>query len=748
MYMNKITKIIVGGLFVSVIFPLLFTPQTMFPWGYGKELFFVFLIACLGLLSLPILWKYKNTTTAMMSHITMVDVFFLLFICSFFLSTFLGFEPVRSFWGDQSRGGGALLWGQLGVYYVFLRIFFQTKKQWRYFGMGIIGVGLVGSLIAWLGAYTSAFSGVIMKSSHLSGLAGNPIFFASSLIPPLYVSLSFLFVETEKWKRYIFGGVAGILLITLLATQVRGAFLGLLVSLVSMGVYFTIAKKAFVKKRRISVLLSLVVSSVLIVGLIFWNTRTSVLAEVSPTLSRMFTISTETGTGQTRLMAWKIALRGAVEHPVLGWGPESFQFIFDTYYNPAFLRFSFSETVWDRPHNFFLSILTGQGLVGLSLYLFFLALLAGALFKKIRQEVNPAQVWFLLFLFGGIVNYVVQSFFGVEVFHSLIVWVAFLAYVSFVIGSNTQSASWFQGSHHKSIVLVGAGILLLCTPWILFTVPRLYQSSVAMASSRDIARSGNSEGWKESVEKVVGIDAPIQWEQARYIVQDISYLDGAKLLKSKDLSLIAPKLLNIFETDISRNPKSYQYYFWTAELYGFMGEYMDSQYLEKNKEFLLRAGEHSPTQQRIPLLLAKNDILNGNVDGGVERLHQLLDTDPSIAEVRWFYGLALIEQGNKDSGLEELEASGSFGFTVDSNIVYVIDLYAQDEQYEHIIPLYQLLIQRHPGESTWYARIAATYAAMGQRDNVIEAINTAVELDPSLKTEAMEFLQSQGISSF
>ena len=77
--------------------------------------------------------------------------------------------------------------------------------------------------------------------------------------------------------------------------------------------------------------------------------------------------------------------------------------------------------------------------------------------------------------------------------------------------------------------------------------------------------------------------------------------------------------------------------------------------------------------------------------------------------------------------------------------MYLIDVYAERQEYEKIIPLYEILITRHPNNPQYYASLAVTYAFIEDKENAFININKAVELQPELAEEAKKFLIEQGI---
>jgi len=71
-----------------------------------------------------------------------------------------------------------------------------------------------------------------------------------------------------------------------------------------------------------------------------------------------------------RFMAWGAAVDAFMERPVLGWGPNNFEFAYNKYYQPEYFGYPWSTTRYDNAHNVVLNTLAEQGAVGLASYLF------------------------------------------------------------------------------------------------------------------------------------------------------------------------------------------------------------------------------------------------------------------------------------------------------------------------------------------------------------------------------------------
>ena len=110
------------------------------------------------------------------------------------------------------------------------------------------------------------------------------------------------------------------------------------------------------------------------------------------------------GAGSGRGFIWKTTIKIIRERPVFGGGPGSFLSLFMPY--QAEWQAVFNTTTWfDFAHNDFLSVAACTGLVGLALYLLFLAALAVRCIRAAYR--SPVMLIFL----GGMAGYLIYSFF-------------------------------------------------------------------------------------------------------------------------------------------------------------------------------------------------------------------------------------------------------------------------------------------------------------------------------------------------
>ncbi|MFA4941901.1 MAG: O-antigen ligase family protein, partial [Patescibacteria group bacterium] len=718
----------------------IFTSRTMYPWNFGKVILFQVLVEILLVLALVYFGMGKEKR---FRRLNLLDYLVLFFFGTQILSAIFGINFIRSFWGDQQRSQGIFTWLHFGVFYFLLRQFFVSRKDWENLAIWILGISFVSILLAWFGRYLPFLDGVIDKNARISGMIGNPIFLASYLIILIFLgfALFFLLEKENKWR--FFGLGMGIInLITLFFTQSRGAFIGLLAGLLAIWILFSFFGSSGRFKKFIFIAGAVVL--ILIGGTYIFNAKSSYLKNIFPAASRLLDINLKTATAETRLMAWKIAWKSWEDKPIFGWGIENFQDAFDKHYDPGFLKHSMSETVWDRPHNYPLEVLSTYGLVGFFVYLAVVVVLFSYLAKTVKREEDGRKKFGLVILSGAGVAYIIQNCFGIESSNAMQLWFLLLALVGFYYGSGDDD--FYDGKiFHKTLGWV-ALFFIIFTPFLIYKNYSFFQASVLMGDTRDAAEIESLYMWQKSAPRVLAAEVPFLWEQAVFLTQDLSKFDGKGILDKKTLESVAEPLSKVFDENITKQPNSFLFKFWGGQLYGYMGEYIDSKYYSRSDELLQEAWDINKSRQTVAMILAKNYLVQGRNREGIDVLEEVLSKNPDSDEVHWFFGLALMQDGQKKRGLEELERGMDFGVNFNNgNILYLINVYVEEGNYEKVISLYEILINRVPNNPQFYVSLAVAYAEIGDEDKVIFNLNKAVELQPELASEAKKFLQEKGI---
>lgn len=412
-------NITLAALFLIPFTPLIVAESLFFPFIVGKAVFFRALVevAFFGWLFLALFdARYRPRNTGIMSV-------FLLFTVWLLVADVFAVNSVKALWGNFERMEGWVSVAHLFMFFVVLssmsnievepryaryaevepREQHWTKDPWHVFWFISLLVSIIVSVAAFIG--TENIAGVFGGLRVVGGL-GNPTYLAAYSMIHFFVA-AFFFAKT-RGNFYILAATVNML--TLLFTGTRGALLGLVAGVVVV-IVLSVVNRYGAGWRTIF----FAVKILLLAAAVFALSHLPFLRE-APVFSDIAGITP--AAGQTRFTLWKMALEGFKEKPILGWGQEGFNYVFNKYYRPSL----FGQEEWfDRAHNEYLDWLVAGGAPAFLLYivLFFLAL---AVIWK-REKRTPGIV-----LMGFFAAYGVHSLFVFNVVPASFLFVAILVY--------------------------------------------------------------------------------------------------------------------------------------------------------------------------------------------------------------------------------------------------------------------------------------------------------------------------------
>ncbi len=720
------------GLFLFILLQVaFFSGYFMYAWHFGKLFVFQVILSIFALVSVFYLIFGKEKRVRI--RLNKIDLFFALFFLSMLVSVFFGINFERSFFGDQARASGVFSYLNFFLFYLLLRIFFQ-KRDYNLSFLIIVFSALISSLAGFLAYLLPSFADLIAQKGRMSGLiGGNSIFFAYYLTFPLFLAFGYYFkVKDRAVKRiknikfgWLFAFYIALLLLALVLANSRGAFLAVL-----LGFLFFLFFAGNKKQKIVFAVFSLI-----FVFIAYLNSQNQFLYSYLGNYARLFDLNPFRSSSETRLLAWKIAFDGFLEHPVFGYGPENYQQIFDKYYNPKFLDFSFAETIWDKPHNFFLEILGGQGVVGFLTYILLIFYLFQTLFRLYKNEENESQKRFYLALASGLFAYLFQLFFLMETANTFLVFTVFVAYLAYKRDG-------------KEYEIFGIFKYLFLAFVFLFAVFSLYfsffglKSSYFMREARDFAQIGSLYNWQKSADRALKKDNLFLWENAVFLTRDLSFFDNNNLLNRRALLDVAPKIEQVFLERLSKNENNYLYNFWLASLYSIMGQYLDAKYLDLAEKHFKKALSINDKRQAVYLNLSKVYILKGDNQKAIDTIKKILEVDKDRPVVHWFLGLAYLQNNEFEKGIEELKKGYQFAKTSKQNLLYLTNLYIKSKRYKDAIQVYSdLILIDKLNAALYYHDRALMRFQIGDYKGSLQDFQIATKLNPDLKKRVENFIK-------
>lgn len=254
-------------------------------------------------------------------------------------------------------------WWTMAIYVLLFFLVTRCVRDRQGVRRILYGISVVGGMTAVYGILQAFGVGVSMWSDRFLTVnyqprsfstLGHPNVFGGFLVIALMLSLGLWFGERSVRRRVVVGGMIGAMLVALLYTLSRGAWIGLMAGLAVIGLWKT--RRASVRVRVLSFAL---MGLALILGMILW-----------PSLWQRI-LSGENI--QNRVAIWKGAYKMFRARPVWGWGIGTFALYF-----PRFRPWDYwlhgVEIHVRHAHNEYLEILSEIGGIGLVVFLVLLGM--------------------------------------------------------------------------------------------------------------------------------------------------------------------------------------------------------------------------------------------------------------------------------------------------------------------------------------------------------------------------------------
>ncbi len=634
-------KFSVACLYAALFSPLIFWARLMHPLVILKTVYFeaviVFGFAAYAALALRYP-EYRPRITRLFASVCALFV-------AFVVSSAFGVSWMRSLWSVPERMTGLIFALSMLLFFTILKGLAHRISWERYLGTAV----WVGFVVALLPVLQLTFPGIFFDKvgDRLGGTIGNPIFLAAylTIVAGISAHLSRAMRHARKplWVMYAVICAFSILVIAL--TQTRGAVLGFAAAaaIFSFQVWRSSGSSRATRKGIVVVWIALAVF-----GGVFTITRQAALWQPIPILGR---IAREGFGAEARLLAWKAGLKGFADRPILGWGMENFQYAFNAHYDPRLLRYGFTETFFDKPHNIFLQALVEGGIIG------FIAYAAVAWFAL-------CAVWGSSLLSAALVGYMVQLFFAFDSMAGYMLVVVVLAYFDAsknkelrVISDEKTNGGFI---HHKP-----SFIILVCVAF-----------SVAIASvyatGWRIVRASSYE-WQsinyflqryipEGVENfnlAVSASTPYHDQIVRDLAPNITSL-YAQNIPLPDAPAFVRRAIGLMQASAASRKYDHAFQTSLADMIPSVAR-LDPEYLEIALQALDAAEVTSPRRQATRYVRAKILNLKGDKVGAIREMQAAIALDDQVRDAHFYLGLLLAESGDLKGAVVPLKRAEELG---------------------------------------------------------------------------------------
>jgi len=598
---KKISKILCWILLAPAILPLIYIDGLLYPYVTPKAL----LLRGLGIIAIAIFsylalsgqsfyWGRLRQKISWMPGILLVVSY---------ITSWLGVDFFHSFWSTFDRGDGLLTLSIVMVFFYLVLLFADLK----FFSKLLKIVALAGTFVAvyaflqWLQLSTD-FSIPFIEDprGRLGGTFGSAAFLAGYLGMTVFATLASAKEYGKKWSKFMY--LAAILQVSVIfLTATRGTILALLFTGLMALIYFAFKKGKYRLKNLARISLAVLV---IFIG-VFFMFRTQLSKSSFEPVRRIASISAEDSTVSSRLFVWEKVFKEAIKSPIIGYGAENINILFNRAYDPD----EITEQWFDRSHNAFLDYFVQYGIVGFLLYLGIIFSLGFAGWKMWGSGDKRG-----IYIIGMATTYAIQNFFVFDTAMTLWTLFVFLA-VALVVSSNENSSPLPLFPHS---LLVGGGLatilLLLLVPVVInpmranLLLAKGYLHHMAdVPQAVDLMNQGLA----------LGTYADLEYGYQAYVM----YAERQSQQLSGDDRVVA---YNYALETLTKNLNRYSYDARTATYLAHVIDLAPPE-VERDSKLLLRAvkqaTELSPKRTQPWLINANIFIRKGDALGGVEKIN-------------------------------------------------------------------------------------------------------------------------------
>ncbi len=712
---NKLLKyVIYGGLFAVPFVPFIIDTSLFFPFITGKAFVFrtivLIIAACYAVLAIR--------DESYRPKLSWVSASLLLFMVIIGLADIFAVNPFKAFWSNFERMEGFVAILHFFLYFLVLSSVLKTQEMWNGLLATTVGASFIMSVYSLF--QIAGKIAINQGGVRVDGTLGNAAYLGIYMVFHIFFASLLFFRSRYTWQKVLLAISIALNLIVLYYTATRGAILGLLGGVLVSFLFLVFKSEKGDKIRKFA--LGGVVALVVGVGLFALAKDTS-FVQSSPVLARFAELSPSEFQNQGRYYVWPIAIKGFLERPILGWGQEGFNFVFNKYYDPRMYN---QEPWFDRAHNTFLDWLVAGGVPGLASYLLILFSVVVYVFKAEESFLRKEDKAVILGLLSA---YVFNNLFVFDQISSYILFFTLLAYVH-AHAPETHIGVWqkisdkarniFTKEQHKPIFESVVVILAVSSIYVFVFVPWRHNNNLlSVLRLNNEGKIGNLEDYTKPIrDKSLGFSESL--EHVSQTAMAIASADAPEDFKKSLFAELDGAFASYIE-DVPRDARYRLFYGMFLSRYGWYGRAVEQ---------LQKAIELSPNKQTIYFELANNLVLDNKPQEALEVAKKAYELEPSFVEARMVYGIVAGITGNRQLSEEIFSGVEESRLIFDDRYMSALVSFGETQK---IIDISKRRTELDPSNLQHRITLAAAYLNAARRQEAISAIEEIIKIDPTFK---------------
>ncbi|OGG59961.1 hypothetical protein A3C89_03405 [Candidatus Kaiserbacteria bacterium RIFCSPHIGHO2_02_FULL_50_50] len=680
------------GIFAVPAVVFIVSETMFFPYITGKNFTFRILVEIItaGWVVLALLdAQYRPRRSWILSA-------FALLLGAMFISDVLSPAPLKSFMSNFERMDGYVTLVHTFLYFLVTASMLTTEKLWQqFFGWNVV----LATLLAGYGILQASGQAAVSQGAswRIDGTLGNSSYMAVYMLFSACIATMYALKTQVPERRWAAGVLALIFAALIFQTGTRGTVLGLLAGGGTAALFLAVRGASMPRVRKVAS--GALILGVLLVGS-FVALRDTALVQNSPTLERLTHISLSEG--GIRFTNWGMAWEGVKERPLFGWGHESFNYVFNTYYNPAMYG---AEEWYDRAHNIVFDWLVQGGFIGATLYFGLIGIALALLMRRTSSEETEEGLLVRALLAGLLVAYTVHNFFVFDNVVSYIYFALVLAYIHRMHAGEPYVLPKL-GEEAWAHVAVPVGVILLAGVLYAVNVPGIRTAQGII----DALTTTDGTARMVEFERVLTLDSFGNQEVREQLLQFIAQAAPSAASEEARTQLLAVAEREI-NAQIAEKPGDARIYILAGGMYRSVG--LPAAALQYYTEALKLTPEKTSLKHDLGLTY----ISLGDTEKGLAYLQDAYEKDTSKMRARMIYALGAIHAGKMELYDELVAGDEALAAAATTDFLYQA-LYGQKE-FARVQALYRERIALEPTSYDARKNYAIVAYNMGK---IVEAI--------------------------
>ncbi len=699
------------ALFLLPLTPLIVASSFFFPFITGKAFYLRILIeiSVVAWVVLALLDK------AYRPRFSWLGASVVAFVVWMFIADAFAPNAAKAFWSNFERmEGWVLLAHLLGLFFAASNIL-RVEKKWRAWFLTSLGVAvwLVGYAFLQLNGSLAIHQG----STRIDASLGNSAYFAIYLLFTTFVAGWLALTERRSWLKWSLLALAAVTAVLIFYTGTRGTIIGLVLGLSLSALLMALTAGG--RARRVA---AGACALILLLAGSFYLARDSSFVQNNYALERVASISL--ADGETRFTIWHMAWQGFLERPVVGWGQEGFNYVFNKYYDPSL----YAQEVWfDRAHNAFIDWLLAGGLPA---FVFYISLFVSAIVLLWRRSEfsRPERI----LLTAAIVGYAVHNVFVFDNLYSYIYFFAILALIDSQAArpiERLEKAPELDAELGVTYALPVAAVVLFALVWFV-NVPGMRAAGelVRAISPNPKGPEGNLALFQELVQHPSFAAQEIREQLISFAGGIVQSTAVSNEVKQKAVTLAIEEM----QKQVARYPADARVRLQLAYGYRIVSD------TKSALEHIRIAISLSPRKEQMWIEAGQTEWDAGNMKQVQIDFNTAYELGPQFTNLATYAAVGNIVAG--DLARADAVLMKAYGtIVVDSDILSIA--YYRTKNWPRLTALWQLRTSaQNASAQTWFG-LAAVYYAAGDNANAIKTIRKAVELFPDVAAAGAEALK-------